>query len=120
MVLLQEAHEEFGKRAVLGRISARILTQAIYCWQGQFGTAAAEDPWPKGQVDCGPWGRQDLRPRNRRCRRAGRGALRPSSQPSRTSARDLWIPQIPSVTNAIEISGMRKGTGGWVKKATGK
>ena len=52
MVLLQEAHEEFGKRAVLGRISARILTQAIYCWQGQFGTAAAEDPWPKGQVDC--------------------------------------------------------------------
>jgi hypothetical protein len=32
----------------------------------------------------------------------------------------LWIPQIPSVTNAIEISDMRKGTGGWVKKATGK
>jgi hypothetical protein len=24
------------------------------------------------------------------------------------------------VTNAIEISDMRKGTGGWVKKATGK
>jgi len=34
--------------------------------------------------------------------------------------RQLWIPQIPSVTNAIEISDMRKGTGGWVKKATGK
>jgi len=34
--------------------------------------------------------------------------------------RELWIPQIPSVTNAIEISDMRKGTGGWVKKATGK
>jgi hypothetical protein len=33
---------------------------------------------------------------------------------------DLWVPQIPSVTNAIEISDMRKGTGGWVKKATGK
>jgi hypothetical protein len=32
----------------------------------------------------------------------------------------LWIPQIPSVTNAIEISDTRKGTGGWVKKATGK
>ena len=32
----------------------------------------------------------------------------------------LWIPQIPSMTNAIEISDMRKGTGGWVKKATGK
>ena len=32
----------------------------------------------------------------------------------------LWIPQIPSVTNAIEISDMRKGTGGWVKKVTGK
>jgi len=32
----------------------------------------------------------------------------------------LWIPQIPSVTNAIEISDMRKGTGGRVKKATGK
>jgi hypothetical protein len=32
----------------------------------------------------------------------------------------LWIPQIPSVTNAIEISDMRKGTGGWVKKAAGK
>jgi hypothetical protein len=32
----------------------------------------------------------------------------------------LWIPQIPSVTNVIEISDMRKGTGGWVKKATGK
>src|SRR6267378_6761889 len=28
--------------------------------------------------------------------------------------------QIPSVTNAIEISDMRKGTGGWVTKATGK
>jgi len=40
-----------------------------------------------------------------------------------TGSRDvggLWIPQIPSVTNAIEISDMRKGTGGWVKKATGK
>jgi hypothetical protein len=24
----------------------------------------------------------------------------------------LWVPQIPSVTNAIEISDMRKGTGG--------
>ncbi len=33
---------------------------------------------------------------------------------------ELWIPQIPSVTNAIEISDMRKGTGGWVTKATGK
>ena len=32
----------------------------------------------------------------------------------------LWISQIPSVTNAIEISDMRKGTGGWVMKATGK
>ncbi|PYT94896.1 MAG: hypothetical protein DMG36_03500 [Acidobacteria bacterium] len=32
----------------------------------------------------------------------------------------LWIPQTPSVTNAIEISDMRKGTGCWVKKATGK
>jgi len=32
----------------------------------------------------------------------------------------LWIPQIPSATNAIEISDMRKGTGAWVKKATGK
>jgi hypothetical protein len=32
----------------------------------------------------------------------------------------LWISQIPSVTNAIEISDMRKGTGGRVKKATGK
>jgi hypothetical protein len=32
----------------------------------------------------------------------------------------LWIPQIPSLTNAIEISDMRKGTGGWVKQATGK
>jgi len=32
----------------------------------------------------------------------------------------LWIPQIPSVTNAIEISDMRKGTGGWDKKAIGK
>src|SRR6266446_1612422 len=34
--------------------------------------------------------------------------------------RQLWIPQIPSVTNAIEISDMRKGTGGWVTRATGK
>ena len=32
----------------------------------------------------------------------------------------LWISQTPSVTNAIEISDMRKGTGCWVKKATGK
>jgi len=32
----------------------------------------------------------------------------------------LWIPQTPSVTNAIEISDIRKGTGCWVKKATGK
>ena len=32
----------------------------------------------------------------------------------------LWIPQIPSVTNAIEISDMRNGTGGWVRKATAK
>ena len=36
------------------------------------------------------------------------------------TGRGLWIPQIPSVTNAIEISDMRKGTGGWVTKATGK
>jgi hypothetical protein len=32
----------------------------------------------------------------------------------------LCIPQIPSATNAIEISDMRKETGAWVKKATGK
>jgi integrase len=32
----------------------------------------------------------------------------------------LCIPQIPSAANAIEISDMRKGTGAWVKKATGK
>jgi len=31
----------------------------------------------------------------------------------------LWIPQIPSVTNAIEISVMRKGTGGWLRRRPG-
>jgi len=36
-------------------------------------------------------------------------------------ANSQWFvdPANPSVTNAIEISDMRKGTGGWVKKATG-
>src|SRR5260370_11705224 len=32
----------------------------------------------------------------------------------------LWIPQIPAVPIAIEISDMRNGTGGLVKKATGQ
>jgi hypothetical protein len=47
------------------------------------------------------------------------GGLQGSLQPEWNPV-CVWIPQIPSVTNAIEISDMRKGTGSWVKKATGK
>jgi hypothetical protein len=50
----------------------------------------------------------------RRLRSRGTGAAEP---PYSTQCTD---PQIPSVTNAIEISDMRKGTGGWVTKATVK